>query len=260
MSPEAHLRLHELRRYRLGELDGAPLEGSRRHLESCAQCRARLEAMEEDERAFAASTDFARSSAEILARFETAKEKKRPGWLGLPVLLRVATASALVLALVLPLTGLFEPKGPGLRTKGEASPILEMFVRDASGIRRGQDGMTLHAGDSIQFRYRAAGYGYLMIVSVESNGAVSPLYPDAEDQSVPVRPDGEHLLEGSIVLDDAKGRERILAFFSAAPLESSAVAQSIRERVGGGMDLSRSAEGTAWDGEVEQITLSYVKE
>lgn len=217
MTGSNHMRLHELRRFRLGELKSE-------HPASCSECRARLDALEAEERAFLATTNVAADSAAILARLEkgeTAPRLKR--WMfALP---------ALALAALLSFT--FLPKTPDpetTRIKGGAID-LEMFVKDAQGIHPADDGARLREGDAIQFRYRAGGRRFVFVASVAADGTVSPLYPDAEQSSIPVSPSGTHILEGSVILDDSRGPERFFAFFSDEPITFDEVQRALKSSV-----------------------------
>jgi len=66
----------------------------------------------------------------------------------------------------------------------------------------------------------------------------TPLYPEVPGESLKVAPDGEHVLEGSVILDDAKGPERIFAFFSDQPLTYQEVVGQLKEVVPPGSDLT----------------------
>ena len=179
-----------------------------------------------------------------------------------------AAAAAVALAVMLPSS----PPASGTRTKGswgpgqsghpcavEACPVLEMFVKDADGVRPGTDGMTLHAGDWVQFRYRAGGHRYLFIVSVDDDGVIAPLYPDdrsTDSTSIPIDARGRHVLEGSVILDDAIGPERLYAFFSQEPLGYTDV-EKLLEAV---RDPERQATLSRLPPQVDQTSILIYKE
>lgn len=257
-------RLHELRRFLSAEL--SPVESARMeaHIRSCEECRTRTRRIEREEDEFRRSTDVAKESAEILLRLE------RRGAPPLAALwdrliasvrseaLRPALVGAIVLLLVVPIA--VSNRDARIREKGSSSVTLEMFVNDSGRPRRAADGEVLREGDQIQFRYRASGRRYLFVVSVTSKGELSPLYPDRPAESVPVTPDGTHVLEGSIILDESRGPERIFAFFSDAPLPFDEVRNALEHRLGSERDITALHRIDLAREDVEEATLLIFKE
>lgn len=139
---------------------------------------------------------------------------------------------------------------------GHPGPTLEMFVKDATGIRPGTDGMRLHDGDWVQFRYHGAGRRFVFVVSVDDDGVIAPLYPDHPGASVAIYPEGRHVLEGSVILDDAVGPERIFAFFSFRPLRFDELAGGLR-RID---DPAHQVRAEVPSADVDQVSILIYKE
>jgi hypothetical protein len=253
-STENGVPLTLLRRYHFGELDGAAKADVEARLERDPVARTRLERMRAGEAAYLAEVDVAAESVAVVERLARARPRTLDAILAFMRGRALQTAAALVLLVALvPLAriALEEERGPNSqaeraasrrraksggpalpdrapmnRTKGSAE--LQMFVRDPAGVKQGFDGMTLSAGDQIQFRYRAMGHRYLFVVSMDAKGTIAPLYPDAPSASIPIRPDGLQTLDGSVILDDGTGPERIFAVFSDEPMTYTALEQALR--------------------------------
>lgn len=246
MTGSNHLRLFELQKLRLGELKSE-------HPASCAECRARLDALEREERDFLSSTNIAADSAAILARLENAERAPRlKRWM--------FAVPALALTAILALTLFPKPNADPETTRIKGGAIdLEMFVKDAQGIHPADDGARLREGDAIQFRYRAGGRRFVFVASVAADGTVSPLYPDAEQSSIPVSPSGTHVLEGSIILDDSRGPERFFAFFSDEPISFDEVQRALKSSIQES-DVTRLQEVEIGREDVDETSVLIFKE
>ena len=230
--------LSDLRRLHYGELDGPEQDRIRAALQQEPKLADRLTNLRREEAAFRARADIAAASAEILARLEAPPRQPRWAAFWRPIL-----AAATSVALLAGLAVVLMPRPDdhrNTRTKGGGGgPSLEMYVKDAAGVHVGRNGIRLREGDQIQFRYHAFGKRHLMVVSVDSAGIVSSLYPEQPGSSITVEPKGVHVLEGSVILDDALGPEHIVALFSDTPLVYTDVKRAADDA------LSRAADVTA---------------
>ena len=82
----------------------------------------------------------------------------------------------------------------------------------------GQAGGIYHKDDRIQFSYSSGPNRYVFLVSLDERGTVSNFNHQGKATSVPIKPGSNRVLEGSIILDDSVGPERIFAVFSNQPL------------------------------------------
>jgi hypothetical protein len=127
----------------------------------------------------------------------------RPVWRWAVPLLAVAAAVALFV------------RGGGEPNRIKGSADLGFYLERDGQVLPGDATATFREGDRIQFTYRAP-YGSLVLLSLDGDGRVSLYYPDHGDAGVPILPGDRHVLEGSVILDDARGPEVFLGFFGDA--------------------------------------------
>lgn len=261
-------RLFELRRFAIGELEAAEKARIAGHLESCGDCRARSNDLAMERETFAREVDVPSASARLLERLEAVRsaDSARTPWGRIAGVFarqpRLIGLAAVVILCLVPVSLLVRPLAgvSGNRLKG-AGVGIEMFVNDPSaGARLAGDGVTLHAGDQIQFRYRAAGRKYVFVVSVGEGGAVSPLYPNDSTGSIRIAPSGTHVLDGSIILDDSRGAERILALFSERPLSYEEVKVAVDKTLAKERDVTRLRALDLGREDVDEATVLINKE
>jgi hypothetical protein len=108
------------------------------------------------------------------------------------------------------------------RRKGMA-PTFSVYLFRNKNSRLVPSSAQFHGGDLLGFRYKGKGYRHLFVILLDSKQEISWLYPSQATQSIAIQPEGK--LPGSVELDHAKGEERLLAFFSALPLQASEVKQ-----------------------------------
>jgi hypothetical protein len=229
------VRRIELVRFDAGELAGAEATRIQSHVGGCAHCQGILNGMK-SARAALGPAQVTTESVAILEKLDAPRPSPWLAWLkpryAGPVLAGVIAVIAIV---PLALQGLEEH--PRIRTKGASEPALEMWINTPEGAKPAADGAVLGEGAQIQFRYRASGRQYLWVVSVDGKGVTTPLYPDQKGPSLTVVPDGTHVLEGSVILDDAKGPERIFGFFSEEPLTFEEIEARLKAALPEGTDL-----------------------
>ena len=121
-------------------------------------------------------------------------------------------------------TGPIPDDGSGIRDKGAWS--LGFWVSTAGGPRRGEPGGRYRAGTRVQLAPRAPRPAFLVVVSLDSRGAVS-VFADRAGQALPI-PRGGTLLPESIVLDDAVGPERVNGCFADRAIPTAAVVAAAR--------------------------------
>lgn len=106
------------------------------------------------------------------------------------------------------------------RTKGQTELGFYVF-RDGDAFP-GDETDPVRAGDQVQFTYHPGAYNRLVVVGVDGSGTAQVYFPDEGERAMPVVPGERHVLEGSIMLDDAPGPEIFVAFFDGkAPTEAA---------------------------------------
>jgi hypothetical protein len=215
------------------ELDAFWLEGRppdhpvQSHLDACERCRQRLGEWERAEGKFRSEV-FPATEEKVVERLSGS----RAGFRGFFTYPRLAAVSAAVLAVVLAVF-LWHPGDRGSTYIGIKGTVgLEVYCQRADRVFRVQPGDTLLPRDRIRFAVSTAGPGHFMIVSVDQRGEVSLFHP-----SGPV-PGGRMELEGSTILDESKGDERIYALFSEQVIDFN----SVQAAVGRGLKDSGGVE------------------
>lgn len=198
-----------------GKPENHPVHG---HLEGCESCRKRLVEWEQADEKFSKEV-FPATEEKVVERLS----KSRSGFFGFFTYPRLAAAAAVVLAVVLAVA-LWHPgerEATYIGIKGVLG--LEVYCQRADQVFRVNPGDRLLAEDRIRFAVSTPGPGQVMIVSVDKQGDVSLFYPPG-----PVG-GGRTELEGSTILDESSGPERIFVVFSEEALNFGAV-QSAVER------------------------------
>lgn len=221
----AHLSSLTLDALAMDALPAGERATAQSHLDACATCRARAEELA------ALRSHFV---TQVLPR--TAPTLRRPpAWRSawrwwVPAL---ATAAAVLLVL-----RPAAPEEPAFSVKGGAT--LQLFAHRAERTWKVEEGEALAPGDQVRFRVDPGGLPYALVVSVDGAGQVSTYHPYGGAASAPLPASGVAEFPGSIVLDAARGPERLFALFSREPLSFDAVAPALRELAAGGADAIRS--------------------
>jgi hypothetical protein len=205
--------------FKCGDVKEAEAAAISAHLTSCERCSALSLSMD------ANIADFEKRSAlkvkdlmdtldkepvSLAAKQSTAKKAATVG-----VLFAAAAAALLIM-----IFGIYKPS----ESKNDADihfkgAFTVEVVADRGGSQFAvKNGVSLAKGDAIRFIVTADRPGYLMVFSKDSKGVVSPFYPDTEP-SVDSKPwnvnaAGRQELPGSIVLNDAVGKEQFVVIFS----------------------------------------------
>jgi hypothetical protein len=249
----AHLSEHPsewtLRRLHVGELPADEATRTRTHVAECERCGAVLLKAKEAQRQFEAELPFERFEAGVERAAERARkrqllESSRARWVG--PLMAVA-ATVLVVVAVRPL--LATDPGTGVRTKGGA--VAELRIGGADGSQRvaSPDAPEpLAPGERVRLGYTPDTRGFVLALSVDAAGEVTPLYPES-GESLPVEAGaGAHWLPDSLEFTGA-GAERVVVVLSDAPIkveEARAAARQAFEE--GGRDVTKMpALGVAGD-------------
>jgi hypothetical protein len=109
-------------------------------------------------------------------------------------------------------------------------PGLRLIARRGEAVFEVTPGGTLQTGDALRFVLEPVGRPYLLIASLDGQGKASIYHPFGGSSSARVAPD--QLVEapaGSVVLDSARGPERVFALWSSQPLDAADVLAALRE-------------------------------
>ncbi len=238
----AHLSEWTLRRLHVGELPGAEALAAQAHVSACQECREVMRGFSEAQARFEAEVPFERFAAGVERK---AAPRRHGMWVAV-------AATVLLVVAVRPL--LSSPPSPANRLKGNGAAAELRIGGEGSEQRTVMPGTTeaLAPGERVRLGYTPGPHRYVLAVSVDETGAVSPLYPE-EGTSLPVEEGaGTHWLPDSLVFTGA-GLERVVVLLSEAPLEVEAVRAAARrafeasgQEVGAMPPLGAGGEETHW--------------
>jgi hypothetical protein len=190
------------------------------HLDGCGACRDRLGQMQRVGDEFRAFVYPA-----TVGKVMEAAAPSRRRWL--PVFVPVAVAAAAGLFVVfmppVPPDGYTGAKGGGLG--------LSVFVADGpSSARALEDGEVVSASAALRFKVRPVKPCQLWVVSLDSTGQVSRIYPPSGVAGGSLRESAA--LPGGAVLDGHAGPERLFAICSREALDFDTLARAVRSASG----------------------------
>jgi hypothetical protein len=249
--PSEHPSEWTLSRLHAGELPAAEATRTRTHAASCERCGNVLREAEEAQRRFEAEHPFDRFAEGVERAAERAgKQRQFSGdssrrWVG-PL---VAMAATVLVVVAVPRV-LNEEPVPGVRTKGGATAELRVGggADSSQRVARTDAPEALAQGERVRLGYTPDTRKYVLALSVDAAGEVTPLYPES-GQSLPVEPGvGTHWLPGSLEFTGT-GAERVVLVLTDTPVtveDSTAAARKAFEA--GGRDVAKMpALGVAGD-------------
>lgn len=201
-----------------------PAPKVRAHLDACGRCAARLEEMKRQgdeflQYVFPATVEKVEQAAE--------KGARRFSWFQL---FAPASAAVAALALLLMVRPVSEDACPitadGTCIKGKGGLGLSVFLNGAAGARVAREGEAVAANAAMRFRVRPSEPCHLWIVSVDSGGQVSRLFPTAGDGGAMVATQLD--VPGGALLDGKSGPERVIAICTPAPMYYAAVERIVQ--------------------------------
>jgi Domain of unknown function (DUF4384) len=220
----SHLGELALRRFRVGEA-----LGNSAHADACADCRARLKTLDDEQRRFEQEFSFDRFAAgvERASRSRQAPRRTRTWWPSLRVLAIPTLSLAAGMVLFVTMTG--DRISPN-RIKGGADITVRVAAGDGPQRTAASDvPEALALGERVRIGYRPGAHRYLLSLSVDERGQVTPLYPET-GRSVSVGKGvgaGPRYLPDSIEFTDA-GTERLIVIMSDEPLDVEAARRAAR--------------------------------
>lgn len=226
MTQTGHLSELHLRRLFAGEpLDPARLQ----HSHSCDECKSRLKGLGEEHRRFEQAIPFERFAAGV----ERASRTPRP----LPPVHRwpkvvLAVAASLVAIATVPVLLNRGHDERGNRIKGGSA--IDVVIAGAGGQRLApsdpQVAEPLSPAERVRIGYRPGSHRYLIAVSIDEAGAVSPLYGQAERSlAVDTSAASTAYLPDSFELTGS-GLERLVVVLSDEPLSFEEVRKAAQAR------------------------------
>jgi hypothetical protein len=190
----------------LAEATAAP------HLTTCASCRDRLAELRTAQESFVVDELRVRAAqAQVQTQEQPRARRRSVVWAGSSVGALAAAAALLLLWRPTP-----EPE-PTVRLKGGFA--LELIARHRDGrVEQVLPGGALAPGEAIRFRVSSDEPGYLGVIGIDAAGNVTA-YSPADGLTRSLAAGRQQLLEGSIILDETLGPERVIAALCKKPVD-----------------------------------------
>lgn len=235
-----HLARHALERLVANDPRDAIAPELRAHLASCEHCTQRFRGIVRARDEYAATRSAARFAADVATR-AALREPARSRWqrLRVPAAAMLAIAAAALIAFAT--THVHEDR---IVYKGPLTQ-LQFYVKHGEQTRLVVSGDALAAGDQLAFTYSVTQPQHLLLFGIDDAGTITRYFPEPTLAPDAVLPAGvARQLPVGIELDARRGQERLIALFSATPLDEarardalSAALREARARGGGIADV-----------------------
>jgi hypothetical protein len=239
---EEHIGELTLRRRRAGEALGPDGPAIEAHATSCADCRARIRALDDEQRRFEQEISFDRFAAgvERAARGDRAVRRAARARFWVPSLAGLAAAAAMLVVVVR--TSGDDPgrRHPYSGIKGSAGITVRVAGVDGQRNARVDSAEPLSRGERLRIGYYVGEhrYRYLLSLSIDDRGEVTPLYPErGTSAALTDASSATHYLPPSWVLDGA-GTEHIIVVMSDSPIDVETAKRAARaayDKAGGNL-------------------------
>lgn len=238
-----HLPRHLLEAY---SADASRLPNTselRGHLAGCERCSARLREIESARAAFLQDHPANEFARRVIAATKPGVMTPRRSRL---LVGRSAASGALVLAAAASLLLLRDPSEPAIRSRG-ANVAMQAYVQSGAGVHVLREGEVLSGGTQLAFTYTLYEPRHLLLLGIDDAGTITRYFPDGKIvQSSALRAGSKRQLPVGIELDARRGRERLIALFSAGPISEdsarAALEASWREARARGRDIAEPFE------------------
>lgn len=214
----------EIERLIANDLEISQAKELSEHIEQCQECSSYAQNLQKQAREFSNEYSYEEFAKKNILVKESSFLIKIFETIFTPVMTPIY-AALLLAAVIIPFT-IKELEWNGnqaIAFKGK-SQISYILNRDGV-VEAGTPGKLYQAGDRIQVLYSSNKKQFMALLSVDKNHTISFYHPDQSSEycSVPVEIGSSRAFPGSILLDEAKGYEIVVALFSNKPLQTSLV-------------------------------------
>lgn len=188
-------------------LIGAAPAADAAHIAACARCHAALAALDEERQVFleAHPTPPPRTTERATPAARSASEP-RSTRRTLRAALAITAAAAAIIALA------FVVRPPDKKTaRMKGATQAELWIKRSTETFA-FDGRPLQQGDTLVFRYTTE-RKHLTVIDAEASGKIEVVIDQA------IEPGSNRTAPNGVALDNYTGEERVIAFFSDAPLD-----------------------------------------
>jgi hypothetical protein len=239
MTTEPHVKEMALRRFWAGELAAPEKPAIEAHTAGCARCRARLKEISDEQRRFEQEISFDRFAAGVERAVRTPRRVPAARALSLsgPTLRWFFPVASLAAAMALTFTfaPLLRPGDARDRAlnhiKGGSGITVQIASRDHGPQRTAAVGAPemLSPGERIRIGYQIGAHQFVLALSIDDQGEVTPLYPETGRSLRVGRVKGANgstnYLPDSVEFT-GKGSERLIVILSDQAVEVEAAKQA----------------------------------
>jgi len=227
---QEHIGDLTLRRRRAGEALGPDAEAIEAHATSCADCRARIRAIDDEQRRFEQEISFDRFAAGVERAARGASKTKPPRrvlngfWLA-PMM----AVAACVVGMITFVPWREHDRPQHTRIKGSAGITVRVAGVDGQRNARVDSAEPLSRGERLRIGYQPGGHRYLIALTIDERGAVQALSPE-QGKSLSLSegtPSATRYLPDSWELDGS-GIERIIVVMSDQQIDVDAAVRAAR--------------------------------
>jgi hypothetical protein len=240
-----HIGELALRRLRVGETfaAGSDLDADA-HIGACADCRARLKALDDEQRRFEHEISFDRFAAGVERAARTTATRRAAPRAARSLRFLIPTlglAAGVALVVTFSPSSSFSPSSPfwpwaerhgANNLKGGGAGITVRVAAGDTGPQRTASidvPEALAPGERVRIGYNTGPHRYLLSLSIDERGQVTPLYPEAGHSVAVGRGVGAapRYLPDSVEFTDA-GTERLFVILTDAPLDVETARRAAR--------------------------------
>jgi hypothetical protein len=222
-APRDHSHLGELalRRFRVGELTPEKSAEVEQHVSSCNLCRTKLRGLADEQRSFEREIPFERFAGGVERARRVPRQAARHAWsFGLAGFLAAAAVAVFFIR---------APTHTRNIIKGASVEATIRIASDGGASQRvAPPGSheVLDRGDRIRLGYKTGDARFLAAVSVDEQGDVTPLYPEA-GPALAVAPTQETVYLPDSIEFTGSGRERVFLFLARNPFDALTAKQAV---------------------------------
>jgi hypothetical protein len=218
-----HLGELALRRFSIGEFPPERRAEVDRHISSCPACRNKLRTITDEQREFEREIPFERFAGGVERARRVPRSRPRSLWsFGVAGVLAAAAVAVFFVAV---------PNHSRNTIKGTAVDATVRIASASASVQRiappGSHEI-LEVGDRIRLGYKTDEARYLAAVSIDEQGEITPLYPEAGPALSVAATQETVYLPDSFELT-GKGREKIFMFLARNPFDLQSAKQAVTE-------------------------------
>ncbi len=222
---DKHIGKIELEELVTGSVSTAKRVELEKHIEECSECRAKLNALKEEQANFLEQLPFNPELYQIDEKKNQIEEKKsEPKVVSFPKMITSIAALFIMAVTLLYLRPSQESEMFTMKSGTEMRIVVE--ERSGAIVERERD--IYYPNEQIQICYTVPQRSFLLLVSLDSSATLSRYFPTYGDRAMEVSAGVKQPLPNSIRLDSYIGEEKLVMVLSPDPFDVDMVETEIR--------------------------------